>query len=191
MERELKVLVTEEIFYKILNVFDGQLASPFVQDNTYYDTDDRRLHQLDASLRLRNFESSSEWTIKQQKNELESLEINQINSGPIKPVPLQLSVEHIQKLEILGFLSDHDIHPEELHATTHLRTKRWTADVDDGQYAFDKSFYQGVTDYEIELETDNLEEALAQFQTLLDRFAVEYETAPTKLARAMKTPDQA
>lgn len=186
IETELKVLLSKEHFKKLTEHFHLSTQPTIVQRNTYYDTADSKLKLADSALRLRNFPLASEWTIKHRQDAFRSLEITQTNPKPINPSPATINASNINSPGLLEFLDHHAIDLASLHKTYDILTERWNIATEVGEYALDKSYFLGVTDYEIEFETDQLELAQIAFKSLLQQLNIPYRPANTKISRAVQ-----
>lgn len=183
IELELKAMLTKTEFAQLLRHFGKADTNPIVQQNTYYDTVTQTLKHNRAALRLRNFDTTSEWTIKQAHSEVASLELNQSQSFSYTEIP---QIPDIQSSELLTFLRALNLSLHELHPTLTLQTERWVIPVEHGEFCLDRTTYFGITDYEIELETTQLNWAHSTFQTLLEQHHIPYRPADKKIARAFR-----
>lgn len=185
IEREFKTLLTPDQYEHLLDYFQLNSDQAITQTNHYYDTVNSQFKSINAALRLRVFQDqTSEWTIKQQLNEIDSLELTQINQETIHSVPTQLTHEMINTQEIQDFIQRHAIRWDSLQLTQSFKTIRHYIQSDKGLYALDRTEFKDATDYELELETEDLDQGLAQFNALLEQFQIPYQQANTKLARA-------
>nr|WP_086349138.1 CYTH domain-containing protein [Enterococcus sp. 9E7_DIV0242]OTP15856.1 hypothetical protein A5888_002070 [Enterococcus sp. 9E7_DIV0242] len=64
LEIEYKTMLSEESFFRITDYFQLKEEDFFVQVNTYFDTLDSQLKQMNAGLRIRSFTDSAEITLK-------------------------------------------------------------------------------------------------------------------------------
>lgn len=184
LEQELKVMLNKKQFDELLTFWHLDRLQPSVkQHNTYYDSPDEKLKATNAALRLRNFEHSSVWTIKHRQNNFQSHEYHQENSQPISP-PVTLSQHSIHETTLLTFLFEHAIDLNELNQTYDIQTQRWLVNAEFGEFALDLSHYGDIVDYELELETEQLENAQIAFKSFLANFKIEMNQADTKLSRA-------
>lgn len=188
IEKELKVLVSKNNFNKFLNSLQIDKKTPRIQHNTYYDTINQDLKQLQTAIRLRRFPSLSysEWTLKQAKNQFESLETTQIVNKFIDTIPNNLNTEWISSKEILTFLDKHHIDLEQLRKTFNFTTHRYVKTMPFGEFNLDITFYYDQVDYEIELETKHLEEATIKFKKILTELNIPLKKAPKKIARVAR-----
>ncbi|UUX34181.1 CYTH domain-containing protein [Fundicoccus culcitae] len=181
IEKEIKIMLSHENFQKLINHFQFNDINPLKQTNTYYDTKDASLKQLQTALRLRVFKDSSEWTLKQTQANLTSLEITKMIAS-VQEAPTTLTPEFIG-LEICAFLEEMSIDINRLKPTYEMTTYRWNQPVEYGLFAIDQTTYFDQTDYELELETDNLENGQKQIKILLNKLDIPYVAAAKKIAR--------
>ncbi|MEW9700442.1 CYTH domain-containing protein [Paenibacillus sp. SI8] len=162
LEREIKQLLTEEEYLKILGSEDLQNSSKHhhMQINYYYDTDDYQLHQQGITLRVRQkgaklslemktpFEVRDGYKVKKE----ETKRMDQLKSviwlaQEFDSAPIQVEVRLIQPL---------------ITERTHFQISEHI------QVDLDKNSYLGLVDYELEIEFDegHEQEALHLFQIL-------------------------
>ena len=190
LEQELKVLLNKKQFDDLLSFWQLDPLQPSVkQHNTYYDSSDQKLKSFNAALRLRNFEHSSVWTIKHKQNKFQSHEYHQENSHPLLP-PVTLSQQFIHETRLITFLSEQAIELNELKQSYDIQTQRWLVTAEFGEFALDLSHYGDKVDYELELETVQLETAQIAFKSFLANWGIEMKQADTKLSRAASYTNQ-
>ncbi|WP_124058005.1 CYTH domain-containing protein [Vaginisenegalia massiliensis] len=185
IEQELKVLLNHDSYQRLFQYFNLDNQAAIRQSNYYYDFPDGRLKQVAAILRLRNYETKSEWTFKQQTQDHIAQEISQFNPQPIAPQPNHALQDYIHDSELLAQLKA--LGPlEQLRATYDLTTIRYQIPCSFGEFALDESHYLNHIDYEIELETDDLNAGLAGFQALLTELNIPWQVADKKIARVAR-----
>lgn len=180
IEIELKSMLTQDEFERLKRHFQCEQQHPITQENRYFDTEQQALKHLNAALRLRVFDPTSEWTLKQAIDAHTAYEWTQPNSD------IPNSPQAIHHAELLDFLDAHAIALETLLPTYTLQTQRWEILTPEGIYCLDCSTYSGYTDYEIELETTDLSLAQTHFHQLLNTLHIPYRFADKKIARAAK-----
>ena len=185
IETELKYQLTETQFQHLLHAFDLASQTPITQINTYYDTLTQSLKELHAALRLRRFNTYSEWTIKQKQDAYRSLELTQICDAVVE-ASAQLTSNTITQPDLIQFLAEHHIKIEKLHIIAEFTTKRWLYQTEYGEYAFDMTLYGDQCDYEVELETQDFSKAQAEIQTLFAQHAIPLHPASKKIARVLQ-----
>lgn len=185
IERELKTLLSKAEYDKLYTYFNLQNQPKIIQSNYYYDTADEIFKQNNSALRLRVFDNgSSEWTIKERVSELESIELTQFNREKAIDVPQALNEDIIYSADIQEFIASRNIVWTDIKRTMSLITERYNIDVPYGLYALDYTQYPQAEDYELELESQDIEVALEQFNSLLASVDISYKQAETKLSRA-------
>ncbi|WIK67303.1 CYTH domain-containing protein [Globicatella sanguinis] len=66
-----------------------------------------------------------------------------------------------------------------------IKTDRYLYQNEYGEWAIDRTYYGDTVDYEIELETHDLEPAKVAFENLLTALAIDFRPADKKIARAL------
>lgn len=185
IERELKTLLSKAEYDKLYTYFNLQNQPKIIQSNYYYDTADEIFKQNNSALRLRVFDNgSSEWTIKERVSELESIELTQFNREKVIDVPQALNEDIIYSADIQEFIASRNIVWTDIKRTMSLIAERYNIDVPYGLYALDYTQYPQAEDFELELESEDIEVALEQFNSLLASVDISYKQAETKLSRA-------
>ncbi|XJS11346.1 CYTH domain-containing protein [Aerococcaceae bacterium WGS1372] len=191
IEREFKTLLTKEQYQQLINYFQLNAEKAIIQTNHYYDTDDSQFKSIKSALRLRIFQDqTSEWTIKQQLNEIDSLELTQHNPEPLSTIPIYITPTLIHAKEMQDFINKQNIHWLSIQPTQSFKTTRYYIESDEGLYALDATDFSHHSDFELELESDDIERGFTQFSALLERFNISYQQSETKLARAFAYSDK-
>lgn len=178
-----------EIEYKILLTFDKYLLlsnkMPFpnqaiMQTNYYFDTKNNDLRKERSALRIRKKNDGYTLTLKEPYGEhiLETHDaltegefLQWINENPVtKPnVSNQLIKLGIKDTDLIYLGS--------------LTTERKTFTKYGIEYVLDKSEYNGITDYELEIEAPTAESGMAAFKKILQDFHIKKQAAITKNER--------
>lgn len=176
IEKEYKILVTEEQFYSLLSRYPK--ASFVEQINTYYDTENMDICKAHGAMRIRQIGSSFLFTLKMiSKDGL--LEYEQ----EVK----ENSVSVFKHKEIQELLSSYQLLGEVKELTT-LTTQRAMIKTEVAELCFDKSSYHGISDYEIEYEYKKEHDGRTIFNTLLAEVGLHYEeNCSSKIQRALST----
>lgn len=188
VEIEKKNLLTKKEYKLIYEKYNLGDEAHFIQSNTYFDTKENRLKDTHAALRIRMKENFAEMTLKTPHgNHL--LEINEtltfeeadkmITQGSF--LPKDSIIEEMKKL---GLKSDFEV-----HFLTSLKTTRIEKELPNGLLVLDHSFYNGKTDYELEVEATNEQDATQVFQKILNDLSIEKRDTPNKIMRAMSSLD--
>lgn len=183
IEQEYKTLISQDQ-YKEIKAFlkDNYPTQTIIQHNAYYDRPDQALKEAKAAFRLRNFSNSSEWTLKQARTELESLEISQANPSPLE-VKTEIPAQAIQETAILQFFQDHAIKLEDLRLTYQMLTKRLVVQLDQAEICLDLTQFGNFEDYELELEFSS-DSGAKIWNNLLKQFRIRPQVPQKKIARA-------
>lgn len=187
LETELKTLLSHHDFLKLFDHFQLLEGQQIIQTNTYYDTPCQVLKSHRAALRLRNFTTQSEWTLKIVRNQFTSLELTQSNPAPILPPPPYLSLSDLTDPLILEELQR--LLPRGQSSLVHqtgFKTHRWIIHRPEGEYALDFCQYGQHHDYELELEVNHLQEGQVAFHQLLQDLNIPFLPADKKIARAFQ-----
>ena len=171
LECEERVMITFEQYQKVVSAYvaiDPQFR--FLEiENTYFDDDDLSLRQNHRVLRMRKSNGQIELTLK-IKRENGDLEINET---------MENHPEIDKELE-KDFTCYHPI--------TQLRTNRIEAKEKDYLVVIDQNIYNGIIDYDLEVEADTLTKAKEAMLDICQRFQLEYKNdCPGKSSRAFKT----
>jgi uncharacterized protein YjbK len=158
IENEYKFLIEKECFYNLLQKAKAYYASikadERIQINYYYDTDALELHKQNITLRARQTEDSLKLEVKrhlhkqdefQTSNEI-VCDIHHISNNLYASSHPALGLNPLQCYKLQGTLTT--------YRTTILQS-------DKVAIVFDKSFYLGICDYEIEIEFEKEHESSA------------------------------
>lgn len=176
IERELKILISESDFYKIIQSYD--FTNPIIQTNTYYDTEDQQIKKQNGAMRIRQIDNKKIFTIKIRKDEVTHYEYE-------KEI-LTNNIQEINDEEINSWLKKFNI-PKNVHKIVTFTTERRTCDFKNGQLCIDKTSYENHIDYEIEYEYFNEHDGIEALNKILEPIQIKYtKNCPSKIARATK-----
>ncbi len=185
VEIEAKAFI-EEDGYKTIFLNHPELKKHiYTQANYYIDTPDEDLRKSPLSMRVRTKSNNfQELTIKEDLKE-GKLEINQ----PMSSEELVLFLEKgiIPEGEVLSYIRNKypSINIKDLKVFTKLVTDRCDIKVSNGLLSIDKNKFSGITDFEVECESDSMEHAKEILFTFLEKEKVPYiENHKSKLYRA-------
>ena len=182
IEIEAKALVGKSEYEKLVRLFPQ--VPRFLQTNYYIDTDNRDLAKSGIALRIRENAGNLELTLK-----------TPLSQGRLeKSVPITFNdfaafrdFGQFPKNDLRRFLTMLDFDVDKLKILTSLSTERLEFEYEGGRLCIDKNTYSGQTDYEVELEYNNLAGAEKLLHEFLDGHEVPYEDSEiTKVQRAMK-----
>ena len=175
MEYEKRVMLSEEQYFTLVSYYLRQNPHyPFIkQTNYYFETDDFFLKRNHAVLRVREIaHQGSELTlkIKEDKGDKEMTDslsypqfISLINDNVFPNTPI--------KEETIRFgrsLSNYKL-------MTKLETTRLEIKEDDYLVVIDKNIYNGIIDYNLEIESSSRKKAEEIILDFCKRFSLEYK----------------
>lgn len=156
IEIEAKVLIEEEGFKKVKELYEDYANTAYIQTNYYIDTPNFDLRKNGVGLRIRQFENKYVVTLKTPLSEgllekTETITKEQYKSMRDKNIFPDIKIRSF--IIMLGF------NVEELKILTSLRTERIDVAYDTGLFSMDRNEYSGKVDYELEKESNNLKGA--------------------------------
>ena len=186
IEIEAKVLINEDDYNRVLKFYKKEELQKVTQLNYYIDTDDLLLKQFGIGLRVRqkdffvlNMKAPLQEGLLEKKESISEKEFDNFKNngvfpnGSIKNLLLMFGVD-ITKLKI----------------QTTLKTERIVIEnfSDNEVFAIDKNYYNGLIDYELELEGTSLERAKNSLKEKCEELTIDFvENAKSKQVRAMET----
>lgn len=186
IEIEAKVLINEDDYNRVLKFYKKEELQKVTQLNYYIDTDDLLLKQFGIGLRVRqkdffvlNMKAPLQEGLLEKKESISEKEFDNFKNngvfpnGSIKNLLLMFGID-ITKLKI----------------QTTLKTERIVIEnfSDDEVFAIDKNYYNGLIDYELELEGTSLERAKNSLKEKCEELNIDFvENAKSKQVRAMET----
>lgn len=177
LEIEFKTLLTKEEYDSLRDFFKEQ--PPIRQTNHYIDTPDQAIRNHQMALRIRTLADRAELTLKVPQ-EAGNFEYNQALT--FDQVEDFLSKKKLPQGEIASFLTDLGIPLATLDVWGSLETERREKRIPKGLLAFDRSRYNSIEDYELEMEVDAASDE-AYFHEFLKEKQIEYKPAKSKVAR--------
>ena len=175
IERELKILVNQEIYEKIIHSYE--FSEPWEQINTYFDTDDGLIRQKGGAMRIRQIGQKRIFTLKLRVDEITHIELE-------KEIFVN-TIHEIEDQEILSWFKKYQI-PNNLKKTISFKTIRQVYDFENAQLCADYTIYENHMDYEIEYEYTKEHDGIQFFNDLLKPYDIEYKkNCPSKIARAL------
>lgn len=186
IEIEAKVLINEDDYNRVLKFYKKEELQKVTQLNYYIDTDDLLLKQFGIGLRIRqkdffvlNMKAPLQEGLLEKKESISEKEFDNFKNngvfpnGSIKNLLLMFGID-ITKLKI----------------QTTLKTERIVIEnfSDNEVFAIDKNYYNGLIDYELELEGTSLERAKNSLKEKCEELNIDFvENAKSKQVRAMET----
>jgi uncharacterized protein YjbK len=182
IEIEAKALVTAKDYAKLVKKFQGNRS--YTQTNYYIDNNEGVLRKEGVALRIREKEGLYEMTLKTPLSE-GLLEKTCAWSKATFDSFMKKGI--FPEGDINRFLTMLDIDVKSLKVLASLTTKRIDVDYQGGKLSLDENHYSDKTDYEIELEYNNMADAIKIMQDLfaLEKIPFELNKA-TKVSRALR-----
>lgn len=185
-------MLTEDEYKKILDTEFLPLKksdySKIIQENHYFDTEDKKLKKQGSALRIRILNTKNELTFKTPRNnflmETNSLisnqEVNKIlNQGSFE---LDSLIEKELELNLEGI----DRHSVFIHFNS-FKTIRYEKKSKNNLLVLDQTFFENNSvDYELEVEGNDPVEAKIFFDSLLKKYFISPRENIAKIARAEK-----
>lgn len=180
LEIEYKMLVSEDIFYKILNDYQNHIEKIYTQTNYYLTYD--LLKQRKYMLRIREKENMYEMTLKRPylNHNLETnVNITKQDKDDI------LNGQGVDN-EIINILKDEGFDINLIQNEVTLTTKRHDIILNEGVLSLDINTYNGITDYEIEFEVNDEKQGFEKFLNIIKPYNIEYiSNNKSKIKRAL------
>ena len=182
------IFLNKEEYEALIVAFDLDETEPTKQTNIYFDTPDFKLKGLNSGLRIRMYEDKGEITLKTPIQENEKLETNDDltldEAKTLVEAHLMKATGNVAvKLKGLGIATG------DLVIIGQLSTIRYDFPGDKGTFFLDKSFYQDQMDYELEFESESLEEGALIFQNFLKLHGIKVRKAKQKIERMLAYPN--
>ena len=181
IEIEAKVLLSKDDYQKLVKHFPH--APRYVQTNHYIDSDDRVLLKDGIALRIREKKGLYELTLK-----------TPLSQGLLEK-NVAITIDDLVDLrdedkfpqgDIARFLTMLDIDISQLKILTSMTTERIDIQYEGGLLSLDRSTYSGQTDYEVEFEFNNMNDAERILKNLLDELEIPCQfSRVSKIHRAM------
>lgn len=183
LEIEYKTLLTKKEFQQVQAYFQITKTDFFTQTNTYFDTPQNALKKGHYSLRIRQWNTHAEQTLKVPQK-IGKLEVTDpLSADEARRLVQQAAVK--TSGEVGKYLQKIKIDPTELYSFGTLTTHRYEKHLAAGILALDCSVYYDLTDYELELEVTDAKVGKAAFNRLLQELNIIEKPAKSKIQRMM------
>lgn len=158
IEIESKVLIDEDSYNKLLNIFKDKISSTYNQTNYYLETNDYSLRKHQIALRIREKLNNYEITLKTPLSEGSYETTNQITKEQFLELKNNNTFPECEiKDQIIRLGLDFEI--SDLHIITSLLTIRSDIKHPTGTFSIDKNKYGSAIDFELEKEDNNKKSA--------------------------------
>lgn len=187
LEKEYKNILTKKQYETLKEAYHSIFTKNITQTNQYYD-DNQQLENNRCALRIRIIEGNEtgEVTLKIPQSEYEIVEITE--KFPTtqlqewieeKTFPLPTSIQTV--------LEEKNISLSQVTATATLTTHRLEGLLQPGIFlVLDENHYANQTDYEIEMEVDDLVEGKKIFLEILHIHNISPQKTMSKIRRALQ-----
>lgn len=182
IEIEAKALIKKADYDKLKKLFKDYPS--YVQTNYYIDNKDNVMRKEGFALRVREKEDLYEMTLKTPLSE-GLLEKN--CSWSKEQFDAFMKHGKFPEGDIKRFLTMLDIDVDTLYVKTSLTTTRIDIPYKGGKLSIDENHYSGLTDYEVELEYNNMNDAKRLVKELFDENGI--ETKFTNMAKSTRAMD--
>lgn len=174
IEIEKRVMLNEEEYNKLLQyAFTYSNRKETVLINHYFDDENLSLRNAHHMLRIRSINNDEfELTLK-VKGDKGDLEINEpLNKYEVDNLIKKLVIENE---EINNFIrNDTD---KEIKYITSLKTERIEIEFDNYLFVLDKNYYSDVIDYDLEIESTDLNVAIETIKKYCSDFHLQYSSS--------------
>ena len=174
-EMEFKCLIDKKIYLQLIEEF-ALKNNIFTQTNFYFDTDNYDLKKDKIVLRIR-----------QKNNQFKLTKKVHLKEHDIDESHIYLEENNALDMIQNGFDANIIGLSYFVKNTYSLTTNRVSFPYKNGKLFFDESIYNGITDYEIEYEANNIEEGNEVFNEFLISHNIKLVIPDSKIIRAYKT----
>ncbi|MDD8048855.1 MAG: CYTH domain-containing protein [Thomasclavelia sp.] len=169
-EIEFKMLISKEIYNKIIKDYSNKISKQYLQTNYYLSS--KELDNKRYMLRLRVKDDCKELTLKKSGN-ISRKEINlSINDNEYS----NIKDKHIYNNEISKMLEEEGIDISKISYSNYLTTNRSDIIFDNGVLSIDENDYNGIIDYEIEYEVIDQKLGYEEFLDIIKPYNLKYMT---------------
>ena len=174
IEIEKRVMLTEEQYNDLLRyALTYKSRKEMVLENHYFDDEDLSLRNAHHMLRIRSINDDEfELTIK-VKGDKGDLEINEpLNKYEVNNLIRELVIGN----EEINNIIKNDTN-KKIKYITSLNTKRIEIEFDNYLFVLDKNYYSSVIDYDLEIESSDLDVAEETIKKYCSEFHLQYSTS--------------
>lgn len=183
IEIEFKHMLTKDQFDAIYNNFPFT-KNPIVQTNHYFETNNQDLIQKKCALRIREINGTYTSTFKEPHPD-GILETHDSLSTHMFDTWINDQVTHTPN--VASRLAAHAVPLQDIHSIGALTTARYTYQTEHLEYVLDRSSYNGIVDYELEIESVTFDQGNEAYQHIVQQFNLQKEQPITKIERFLQT----
>lgn len=186
IEIEAKAMIDESSYDSLISLYQSDTNRVYRQDNYYIDTKDFNLSDNKLGVRIRKKDDFIEFTVKDKLKE-GKLEINQTISK--EDFDNFINNKILPDGEVYQYIYKKTKTPKEsLLFYALLITYRLDVNYKNCLISIDKSIYNDITDYEVECESNSMNNTKDVLKEFLDNKKIPYnENHISKLKRARET----
>lgn len=174
IEIEKRVMLTEEQYNDLLRyALTYKSRKEMVLVNHYFDDEDLSLRNAHHMLRIRSInDDECELTLK-VKGDKGDLEINEpLNKYEVDNLIRKLVIDN----EEINNIIKNDTN-KKIKYITSLKTKRIEIKFDNYLFVLDKNYYSDIIDYDLEIESSNLDVAEETIKKYCSEFHLQYSSS--------------
>ena len=183
IEIEYKVLLSKEKFAELLKSLNFP-NEPFTQTNYYFETPDFTLKNNHSALRIRKKDSSYIVTLKEPHPQGILETHDTISEEKFQDA---ISNNNLIAPNCIKQLNKKNIYIDNIKYIGFLTTERYEFTENGLIYVLDKSFYNQIIDYELEIEAPSEGIGLNKFNELISFFNIKEVPPITKIERFFNT----
>ncbi|WP_066187117.1 MULTISPECIES: CYTH domain-containing protein [Gracilibacillus] len=186
IEIEFKNIITKNEYQSLMEHFPSCHWQRTLQKNYYFETNDFALKAYGSALRIREKEHTFQLTLKTPNPDGDGL--LEVHASLTRTEAQQWINGSIQPKEgVSEALLRMGIHPNDLYYGGMLQTERFECSYKETNLVLDKSQYNGVLDYELEVEADSKAYGESIFQDILQQLDIPKRKTDNKIARFYQT----
>ncbi|MFD2924236.1 CYTH domain-containing protein [Halobacillus naozhouensis] len=180
IEIEFKNLLTETEYHTLYTQLEFATIEQVKQTNHYFETDDYKLRDKGAALRIR--QKADTWTLTLKEPHPDGL-LETHSTLSKETAMLWLENQLSAPSEINRQLEQLGISAADLRYIGALTTKRQEREYNHTLVVLDHSFYCGQSDYELELEARSKQHGEQVFEDILNTFHISKRATDNKIKR--------
>lgn len=189
MEYEKRVMIDENQYLSVKDFFykSKYKYHEIVNENLYFDNESHYIILHDMMLRIRIINGTPKEVTLKVKGDNGDQEITRIIKKKID-LSKSLFEQDLLNESMIRIFKKHNINPQNIRLITSLTTYRMEVFADNCLYVIDKNIYNGITDYDIEVESSSIDLAEKYLLELISKFNIEYKKDyVTKSRRAINS----
>ncbi len=184
LEIEFKTLLKKTDFMHLLSFYHLNEKDSYTQVNTYFDTKKEDLKNHHMGLRIRQFETRAEQTLKVPANNGKLEITDALTNAKAHALLLEETIQTPSAIE--EELKKIQLSVKDLKIIGTLQTTRYEVSLPIGLLALDYSTYYGLEDYELELEVSDFQQGRKDFAALLAQHQLSIIKGGNKIQRMLQ-----